>query len=199
MNPKQIPVLISLLLSLAAHSFAAYPEKSLPEGLRFISPDGHYSVELAETQGQSRYAIRNVNTGQVDNSIVMPTVLLYLHWAANSRSIVAVEHVAKGSCGRVIYFKDGKWTDVEVRPSGEEWMDSAVVGLQIRSDHVHYRFAVRHMGNNGLPLNYSLCDLDVDLQAGRISKVKWNRINQAEFVGILENKPSYDPPIEESM
>jgi hypothetical protein len=196
MNLKPTQLSISLLLGLVAPVLAAYPETSVPAGLHVISPDGRYSVELVETEAQWRYAIKNIETGQLDNSIVMPTVLLYLHWEANSQSIVAVEHIPKGSCGRVIYSQNGKWRDIEVRPPGEKWVDSTVVSLQIKSDHVHYRFAVRHIGSNGLPINYNLCDLDVDLETGRTFNVKWTPINQSEFVGILAVKPSYDPPME---
>jgi hypothetical protein len=196
MKLKRTRLSISLLLGLVAHTLAAYAESNVPAGLSFISPDGRYAVSLVETAAQWRYSIENIKTGQVDDSIVMPTVLLYLHWAANSQSIVAVEHIPKGSCGRVIYFQNGKWTDFEVRPPREEWIDSAVVGLQIKSDHVHYKFAVRHVGSNGLPIDYNLCDLDVGLNGERISNVKWTPIKQGEFEGILAVKPSYDPPME---
>jgi hypothetical protein len=195
MNLSKTLFLVALLLSLAGQTFAAYPEESIPIGLSIASPDRRYSVELTETEGQSRYAIRNMKTGYVDNSIVMPTVLLYLHWAADSQSMVAVEHIPKGSCGRVIYLQNRKWSDVEVRPPGQEWMDSAVVSLEIKSNHVHYRFAVRYIGSNGMPIDYKLCDLDVNLQTGQVFNLKWTSIPQTEFEVILARKPSYVPPM----
>jgi hypothetical protein len=187
--------LVALLLSLVGQTFAAYPEKSIPIGLSIASPDRRYSVELTETEGQSRYAIRNLKTGYVDNSIVMPTVLLYLHWAADSQSIVAVEHIPKGSCGRGMYLQKGKWSDIVVRPPGQKWMDSAVVSLKIKSNHVHYRFAVRYIGSNGMPIDYKLCDLDVNLQTGQAFNLKSTSIPQTEFEAILARKPSYVPPM----
>jgi hypothetical protein len=194
MNLSALRFSVPLLVSLIAQTFAAYPEESVPRGLSIPSPDGHYSVKLVETETESRYAITNTKTGQVDSSILMPTVLLYLHWAANSQSIIAVEHIPKGSCGRVIYLKDGKWNDIEVRPPSQERIDSAVVSLEIKSDHVHYRFAVRYIGNNGMPIDYKLCDLDVNLENGQVFNLKWTPIRQTEFEAILARKPSYVPP-----
>jgi hypothetical protein len=193
----RIFVSISLLLTLLASSFGAYPQESVPAGLRMISPNGRYSVELTEIDKQWRYAIKDMQTGRLDSSIVMPTVLLYLHWAASSQCLVAVEHVAKGSCGRVIYLTNGKWTDVGVRPPGNGWMDSAVVNLDIKFNYVHYRFVVRHIKDNGMPIDHKFCDLDVDLRTGRIFNVNWTLISEAEEEANLARKPSYVPPMKE--
>src|SRR5215475_9813304 len=105
---------IYLLLGLVGPALLGFSEEAIPRGASFVSPDGRYSVKLVEIDGQWRYAIKDAQTGAVDDSIVMPTVLLYLHWTADSQSIVAVEHIAKGSTGRIIYLKDGKWRDVEI-------------------------------------------------------------------------------------
>src|SRR4051794_30143122 len=113
-------LIIFLVVSLAKLSYAAYPQTSIQQGAHFVSPDGRYSLELQETDQLSYYAIRDIKTGNVDRSLVMPSLLLYLRWAQNSRAIVAVEHIPHGSCGRLIFLTDSKWADVEVRPPGEE-------------------------------------------------------------------------------
>lgn len=197
MTINRILLSIWVFVNLLEHGLAAYPEESVPARLHIVSPDGRYSVELAEVDRQWRYVIKDVQTGRLDSSIAMPTVLLYLRWSAKSESIVAVEHIPKGSCGRVIYLKNGKWMDVEVRPPGEQWMDSAVVNVEIKVDHVHYRFAVRHPKSNGMPIDYKFCDLDVALQTAQISNAKWTSISQAEWVASLARRPSYVPPMEE--
>src|SRR5258708_40340797 len=114
---------IYLVLGLVGPALLGFSEEGILPSARFVSPDGRHSVELAQIDGQWRYAIKDAQTGAIDDSIVMPTVLLYLHWTADSQSIVAVEHIAKGSTGRIIYLKDGKWTDVEIRPPKGRWME----------------------------------------------------------------------------
>ena len=197
MTINRILVSICVFVALLEHGLAAYPERSVPARLRIVSPDRRYSVELVEIDRQWRYVIKEIQTGQLDSSIVMPTVLLYLEWSANSKSIVAVEHIPKGSCGRVIYLKNGKWRDIEVRPPGEERIDSAIVRLEIKPDHVHYKFAVRRINDNGMPIDYKFCDLDVELQTGRISNVNWTPTSERGLAASLRRKPSYVPPMKE--
>src|SRR5918996_4462264 len=107
-----------LLINLPRLAYSAYRQTSIPNGLHFVSPDGRYSVELQEIDRLSRYAVEDRETGNVDRSIIMPSLLLYLHWAPNSRSIVAVEHIPHGSFGPVVYLKDEKRGVVEVRAPG---------------------------------------------------------------------------------
>lgn len=123
----------------------------------------------------------------------MPTVLLYLHWAENSQSIVTVEHIAHGSYGRIIYLKDDKWMNVQVEPPSDGMRDSAVVRLEVKRGQAHYGFAVRHVKSNGMPLDYQVCNLDVNLQTGEISNLKRTSISQAEFIASLARKPVYEP------
>jgi hypothetical protein len=188
--------LIFLVVNWPRPSYTAYPQTSILQGVRFVSPDGRYSVELREIDRLSYYAIEDTKTGDVDHSVVMPSLLLYLRWAPNSRAIVAVEHIPHGSCGRVVYLIDSKWADIEVRPPGKELKDSAVVGVTIKPDYVHYRFAVRYIQPNGVPIRYAFCDLDVSLETRGISNVRWTPTNQAEWAASLEHKPVYDRPKE---
>jgi hypothetical protein len=109
-----------------------------------------------------------------------------------------VEHIANGSYGRVIYLKDSKWMDAEVEPPGDEMMDSTVVGLEIKVDHVHYKFTASNIKSNETPIYYKFCDLDVRLKTGGIFNLKWTSISQAEWVASLAHKPSYVPPMKRS-
>ncbi len=188
--------LILMVVTLPKANYAAYPQTSIPPGARFVSPDGRYAVELQERDRLSHYAIEDTQTGKTDRSIIMPSLLLYLRWAPNSRAIVAVEHVPHGSCGRVIYLTDGKWADVEVRPPGKKLKDSAVIKLEIERKYVHYRFAVRYIQSNGMPIRYAFCDLDVSFETGEISTARWTPANEAEWASSLEQSPVYNPPME---
>lgn len=184
-----------LLLGLMGPALLALSEEGIPPGASFVSPNGKYSVELVEIDGQWRYAIKNAQTGVVDDSMVMPTVLLYLHWTADSQSIVAVEHIAKGSTGRIIYLKDGKWADVEIRPPNNGWMEYRVINLEIKTARAHFRFVVRHVKDNGIPIDHMFCDLDVDLATGEISNITWTSISEAEEAASLAREPTYIPPM----
>jgi|tagenome__1003787_1003787.scaffolds.fasta_scaffold19907017_2 hypothetical protein len=194
---KQIgPFLIFLVVNLLNTSYAAYPQRSIPQGVPFASPNGRYSVELQEIDRLSYYAIKDTKSGDIDRSIIMPSLVLYLHWASNSQAIVAVEHVPHGSRGRVVYVTDSQWADIEVRPPGKELMDSAVVGVTIKPDHVHYRFAIRYIQPNGMPIRYAFCDLDVSFETRGSSNIRWTPTNQAEWAASLEQKPAYNPSME---
>jgi hypothetical protein len=189
-------LLAVLLVNLAGPAYSAYPQPSIPTGARFVSPDGRYSVKLEEIDRLSRYAIEDREIGSVDRSIIMPSLLLYLHWAPNSRSIVAVEHIPHGSCGRVIYRTGDKWADAEVRPPGAELKDAGVIELNITAEYAHYRFAVRYIKPNGMPIRYAFCDLDVSLERGRIANGYWSSASEDDWAASLERKPSYIPPLE---
>jgi hypothetical protein len=126
----------------------------------------------------------------------MPSLLLYLHWAPNSRSIVAVEHIPHGSCGRVIYLIGDKWSGVEVRPPDAELKDAAVIELRVTAEYAHYRFAVRFIKPNGMPIRYAFCDLDVSLERGSMLNVHWLSASEAGWATSLERKPLYNPPME---
>jgi hypothetical protein len=184
-----------LIIAFTRPAHPAYPQASIPKGVRFVSPDGRYWVELQEIDRLSRYFIEDLETRSVDRSIIMPSLLLYLHWASNSRSIVTVEHIPHGSCGRVIYRTRGKWADVEVRPPAGELKDSAVVGLKITAQYAHYRFAVRYIEPNGTPLRYAFCDLDVSLESGSILNIHWSSASEVEWAASFERKPLYLPPM----
>jgi len=188
-------VLIVLLVDFMLVALAVHAQPSVRKGMRFVAPNGRYSVELQEIDRLSRYVIEDTETGNVDRSIIMPSLLLYLHWAPNSRSIVTVEHIPHGSCGRVIYLTSSKWADVEVHPPGEEMKDAAVIELEVSSQYAHYRFSVRYLKPNGMPIRYAFCDLDIDLQSGNIANVHWTPTSEAEWATSLEQKPVYKPPM----
>lgn len=191
--------IIRLLLILVLTNFTKaaypYPQPSIPSGVRFISPAGRYSVGLQQFDRLTHYVIEDTKTRNIDGSIIMPSLVLYLHWAPNSRSIGAVEHIPHGSCGRVIYLTSDKWADVEVRPPGAEPKDATVIELKIAAEYAHYRFAVRYIKPNGMPIRYAFCDLDVGLERGSIVNVHWSSASEAEWAASLERKPLYDPPM----
>jgi hypothetical protein len=188
--------LIIILVDFTIVALAAYAQPSIRNGVRFTSPNGRYSVQLQEIDRLSRYVIEDTKTGNADRSIIMPSLLLYLHWAPNSRSIAAVEHIPHGTCGRVIYRIDDKWSDVEVRPPGSELKDAAVIELKVTAEYAHYRFAVRFIKPNGMPIGYAFCDLDVKLGDGSMLNVHWSSVSESEWAASLERKPVYNPPME---
>ena len=63
---------------------------------------------------------------RADDSI-QGTGPLYLHWAADSKSFVTVEHISKGSYGKVVYLADDRWLSVEVKPSFKGKMADKVI------------------------------------------------------------------------
>ena len=192
---KTVALFIATLLVNCTTTHAVYHQRSIPNDTPFVSPDGRYSVNVEVIDRLPHYIIKDTKARKVDRSIIMPSLLLYLHWAADSRSFVAVEHIPHGSCGRVIYQAGDKWVDIEVRPSSEDLTDAAVVGLEIKGDNVHYRFAARHIKANGMPIRYGFYDLDVSLEQGRISNVRWSSAKEREWTTSLEQPPLYIPPM----
>lgn len=197
MKTHRILLVISVLL--VWFRSAALGDKFIREGICFFSPDGRYSVHLDEMD-ISHFVIKNTATGEVDRSIVMPTALLYLHWGANSKSFVTVEHISKGSYGRVVYLADGKWRDLKVEPAFGGKMNAKVIQLQLQADIVHYRFAVTKLASDWTtPLEYSFCDLDISLTTGDVSNVKWTPTSEAALAATLwPHKSVYLPPMQAS-
>jgi hypothetical protein len=179
---------------LLLNSTFALAESVVP-GTRFVSPDGRYSVELTENKVDRllHFVIKDFQTGHVSDKIVMPTALLYLHWSANSQAIVTVEHIAHGSYGRIIHFKRGTWRSIEIKPPSTGMSDVMVVNLEIRSNYVHFKFAVRDLNDNNVPIRHRVCDIDVSLTSGRFSNVKCVYVSPSLGAITARQEPSYQP------
>lgn len=194
MNINGTLVLISLLTLWLAAPCSADGRISL--GASLISPNGRYSVHLEELGGVTYFVIKDTVTERLDHSIVMPTALLYLHWATDSKSFVTVEHIAKGSYGRVVYLDGDKWKNVEVRPPYDGMMDATVINLRLGMNSVYYKFAVRTLTPHWEPIDYRFCDVDVSLKTAKMFHVRWTPVAQEEWATSLwPRKPVYLPPM----
>jgi hypothetical protein len=182
-----------LLLWLITPSSA---EEAVLPGVSFLSPNGRYCVQLEVIDRSLRFVIKDTETGRIDDSI-LSTGPLYLHWSANSMSFVTVEHISKGSYGRVVYLEGDKWMNAEVNPPFKGKMDYLVINLQLDKDGVHYKFAVTKLAPDWTPIDYWLCDLDVNLRGGKISDAKWTPLSQAEWAATPgPDNPVCQPPME---
>lgn len=167
--------------------------KSVPFNARFVSPDGSQTVDFVMIDREWHFRITDLKTGHVDDSIVMPSLILYLRWASNSRAFVTVEHIAGGSYGRIVYLKDEKWRNAEVVPPGDSMMSFSVISLRMQESRVHFRLSVDYEKGNGIPVYFTFYDVDVDLDSGRIVNTSWVPISQAEWLASLKREPSYIP------
>lgn len=155
-------------------------EEPVLPGESFVSPNGQYCLQLEVIDGLLRFVIKNRKTKGTDDS-VQSTGPLYLHWATNSKSFVTVEHISKGSYGRVVYLVDDRWVSIEVKPPFKGKMEYGVIGLQLEPDRVHYKFAVTKLSEGWAPLGYTFCDLDVNLATGEVGNIKSTSASEAEF------------------
>lgn len=194
MRVERTSLLILVLICWIAALCCA--DERVPLGVEFTSPDSRYSVHLEELGGLTYFVIKDRQTQRLNHSIIMPTAVLYLHWASDSNSFVTVEHISKGSYGRVIYRDKLKWKNVEVKPPYEGTMDSSVIGLQLGSEMVHYKFAVTKLTADWKPFNYWFCDVNVQLKTGKVINVKWTPISESELSASLwPHLPIYIPPM----
>jgi hypothetical protein len=161
----------------------------------FASPDGEHFVQLKDANGTQRLVIQAAATGQIETSIETATRVLYVHWALNSRALVTVEHITKGSKGRLVYLADNTWRDVEVKPPFDGMMRYKVVNLKLESNYVHYTFAVTKLTSDWKPIDYLFCDFDVSLNAGKLYNVRWTPTSTAVFEATLLRNPTYFPPM----
>ena len=191
MNIYRIPLVVWALVVSSPGTGVA--DKSIPRGASFVSPNGRYCVQLYLNES---FVIKDTVTGRVDTSITS-TGVLYFRWAANSGSFVTVEHIANGSYGRVVYLDQDKWNSVEVYPPHHGKMNAAVINLELSSDRVHYKFAVEILGPHWEAVSYRICDLDVILQTGRTSDIRWTPLSKMAWAAALTSRePSYMPPME---
>jgi len=193
-------ILGRILLSILAAALLCGNEevlsaKSVPFNARFVSPDGSHAVDFVMIDKEWHFRITDLKNGQVDDSIVMPSLILYLRWAVNSRAFVTVEHIAGGSYGRVVCLKDNKWTSLEVMPPGESMMSFKVVSLEIKGDFVHFRLSVDYEKGNGIPLSYMFYDSDATLATCEPCNVQWIPISRMEWLASLKRPPLYIPPM----
>jgi hypothetical protein len=184
---RLLQVILILLWCLIEPGFT---EDFVAPGVGFVSPNGQYCVQLEVIDGILRLIIKDTKTQRVDDSI-QSTGPLYLHWAADSKSFVTVEHISKGSYGKVVYLADDRWLSVEVKPPFKGKMDYEVINLQLKSDRVHYKFAVTKLSEDWTPIDHSFCELEVTLANGKVTAAKWTSASEAELV----NMPGPDKPV----
>ena len=170
---------------------------SIPFNSRFVSSDGSYVVDFVVIDKEEHFRITDLKTGRVDDSIVMPSLVLYLRWTSNSRAFVTVEHIAGGSYGRVVCLKDNKWTSLEVMPPGDSMMNFTVVTLEIKGDFVHFRLSVDYEKGNGIPFSYMFYDSDVQLQTCKPCNLQWTPISRSKWLTSLKLNPIYSPSMDE--
>jgi hypothetical protein len=161
------------------------------ERTRFVSPDRRYAINLVTIDKERHFRITDIRTGQIDDSIVMPSLVNYLRWASDSRWFITVEHIAGGSYGRVVYLKDDRWFSLEVTPPGDAMMDSTVTSIRIKEDLVHFRLLMDYEKGNGIPFWYAFYDVDVGLPKGDTRNETWTPISRAEWLKTLKRTPSY--------
>jgi hypothetical protein len=183
-------VLAITLTLLCACIGATFADEPVLPGVGFISPDGRYCVQLELVDGLLRFMIKDTKTEHVENSIES-TGPLYLRWAADSKSFVIIEHISKGSYGRVVYLAADRWLSVQVEPPFKGKMDYHVVNLQLGPDRVYFKFAVTKLSEAWTPIDHSFCDLEMILASGKVSSIKWTSASEAELV----NAPGPDEPV----
>jgi len=194
MNTNRI-LLVSAVVTVGAMGLAL-AEESVPSGASFASPDGQHLVNVELVNGTEQLVIQFTGTEQPESSIETGTQVLYVHWALNSKSFVTVEHIVKGSRGRVVYLADKTWADVEVKPPFNGMMHYAVIELKLENSHVHYKFAVETLTPNLKPIDYWFCDVDVSLGTGHIYNVQWTPTSEMTLAASLLENPTYLPPME---
>lgn len=162
---------------------------------KFTSPNGRYVVGLVTVDREQHFQITDLKAKRVNDSIIMPTILLYLHWAANSQSFVTVEHEAEGSHGRVVFLRSGTWNSCEVMPPNNSMMRYTVVDSKLGRGRVHFSFCVARRRERSFEYDYAFYNVDVDLRTGRILEATWIPISQAKCLARLKETPSYLPPM----
>jgi hypothetical protein len=183
-------------LALVLADEEAFSAKSIPFDARFVSPDGGQTVDFVMIDREWHFRISDSRTGHVEDSIVMPSLVLYLRWASNSRAFVTVEHIAGGSYGRIVYLKDGKWTNVEVVPPDDSMKSFSVISLTLQESHVHFKLSVDYEKGNGIPTHFMFYDVDFELDTGKILDAKWTAISHSEWLASLKREPSYVPAMD---
>jgi hypothetical protein len=125
-NRTYLAILI-LVLSILEYAAASdvtqkkleFDAASLPNGKQIVSPDTNYSVATSEnnqSEGVSRFLIKDIKTGALDKSVTFETFPYYIFWIANSQSFIAIMHIAGGSYATIVYRKNGKWTSTDYEP-----------------------------------------------------------------------------------
>ncbi len=165
---------------------------------RFVSPDRRYSVELAENKADKllHFVIKDLQTGHTTDEIVMPTVLLYVHWSADSQAIITVEHIPHGSYGRIIHLKQGTWRSVDIRPPNTAKSDVKVIQLKISSGYAHFKFAARDLNNKNMPTGHRVCDINANLTSEQFSSVNCIPVSPTLGAATYRQQPSYQPAME---
>jgi hypothetical protein len=104
------------------------------------------------------------------------------------------KHTAKAFYGGAVYFDGDEWNSTEVVSPLDDKIYAIVINLELRSDSVHYKFAVTKLAADWKPCSYLLCNLDVSLGSGKICNVKHTPISQNEWPATPD-APMCQPPM----
>jgi hypothetical protein len=154
----------------------------IQDGQIFPSPDGNFSVQLAQVDGNEVLSIKNSKTGIIDNSqsVQLPPVF-EMTWTGDAQSIVTVGHIAGGSQATVYHF-NGAWSEIDIAPDDGAAYD--VIGLQIgrSSVAVSYKVIVHVTKSNGAPMAvYEKLVMTANPATGMISTGKIQKITRAAY------------------
>jgi hypothetical protein len=190
---RDLLIILTIVLSCSVDGPLA--DGSLSSNSTFMSPNGRYIVRLVTVEKEQHFQITDLKTKQVNDSIVMPTLLMYLHWASNSQSFVTIEHIAEGSYGRLVLLRNDKWNSLEIMPPNNSMMRFSVVSSKLEQERVHFFFCVERRKEKGFFYDYAFYNVDVELRTGKVLDATWTPTSQAEFLPRLKGQPSYMPPM----
>jgi hypothetical protein len=108
----------------------------LESGSRFYSPDRNTVVVYKPDQ----LDVRDARTNELQKSVTI-SLLFGLRWTGDSKTFVAIEHIAHGSDATFVHLSDGEWRSFVVTPPGEEYRDYAVIRVEAQQKDVRLSYS----------------------------------------------------------
>ena len=165
-------VILPIFVIVLINTYVLANDKVIEVGKQFVSPDGRFTVHLDTNDHEYRFAIHDNETGQSDNSIVMPTILHALKWTGDSETIATVEHLAGGSLAGIIRFKNNHWVQSDIEPPESGRGSYEIIKWKVGEKFINLTYKVAHEKENGEKTGFSLCSFDLSPETGNISNVK---------------------------
>lgn len=148
----------------------------------FTSPDKRFTVQLV-SDDRYKFKITDNKTGKVDQSVEMITLLFSLNWTGDSKTIVTVEHIAKGSITQIIHFSNNKWSSFLVEPP-DNIGHYSVLKQEIGMNTVNLTYKATKEKDNGSIIGFYTCKFDIDPATGAVTHVVTHDIDESTYASL---------------
>ena len=167
-----ISVVLYFYLSAEAYS-------QVKDGYACVSPDKQWTITIKDS-----FALVGKDFGTPQELLILPKVLNVI-WSDDSKLILIVQHIARGTIGGILDQKDNQWALKQVEPPVKFRCVYSILHAKFNYPKILLTYRVSRIDNS--PACY-LCDFIYDVSDGTTSEVHLKLISNKDNLGDVFSK-----------